>query len=62
MASPNKAEDKSQTAKLKQPWKLLPEVWALLKPRRAVLLLSFGLMAINRLSGLVLPASTKYLV
>ena len=35
---------------------------ALLKPRRAILALSFLLMAINRVSGLVLPASSKYLV
>src|SRR5262249_21921146 len=43
-------------------WKALPEVWALLRPRKGVLLLGFGLMAINRVSGLVLPASTKFLV
>ena len=43
-------------------WKALPEVWALLHPRKGVLLLGLGLMAINRVSGLVLPASTKYLV
>ena len=40
----------------------LPDVWALMKPRRELLALGFVLMAINRLSGLVLPASTKYLV
>ncbi|HEX9344970.1 MAG TPA: ABC transporter ATP-binding protein [Candidatus Acidoferrum sp.] len=33
-----------------------------MKPRRGLLALGFLLMAINRLSGLVLPASTKYLV
>ena len=43
-------------------WKALPEVWALLKPRRGLLILGFCLMAINRVSGLVLPASTKYLI
>ena len=43
-------------------WKALPEVWALLQPRKGVLLAGFGLMAINRVSGLVLPASTKFLV
>jgi ABC-type multidrug transport system fused ATPase/permease subunit len=43
-------------------WKALPEVWALLRPRKGVLLLGFGLMAVNRVSGLVLPASTKFLV
>src|SRR5713101_6301191 len=33
-----------------------------IKPRRGLLALGFLLMAINRLSGLVLPASTKYFV
>src|SRR5467141_3622719 len=46
----------------KNAWKNLPDVWALMKPRRGLLALGFLLMAINRLSGLVLPASTKYLV
>ena len=41
---------------------LLPELWALVRPRRGLLALGFVLMAINRVSGLVLPASTKYLV
>src|SRR5580693_5477052 len=43
-------------------WKLLPDVLALLKPRRGILALGFVLMIINRSSGLILPASTKYLV
>jgi ABC-type multidrug transport system fused ATPase/permease subunit len=41
---------------------LLPEVWALMKPRKGILIAGFFLMVINRVSGLVLPASTKYLV
>jgi len=40
----------------------LPEIWALIRPRRWVLLLGLVLIGINRLSGLVLPASTKYLI
>ncbi len=43
-------------------WKSLPDVWALMKPRRGLLALGFVLMAFNRVAGLVLPASTKYLV
>src|SRR5580658_394951 len=43
-------------------WKLLPDVLALLKPRRGVIAIGFVLMIINRSSGLILPASTKYLV
>jgi subfamily B ATP-binding cassette protein MsbA len=54
---------RSQPGKLNRPvFKALPEVWSLLQPRRALLALGFGLMVINRVSGLVLPASTKYLV
>ena len=40
----------------------LPEVWALLKPRRRLLGFGFLLMAISRVSALVLPASTKFLI
>ena len=40
----------------------LPEVWALLRPRRGLLALGIVLMAINRISGLALPYSTKYLI
>jgi len=43
-------------------WKLLPDVMALLKPRRGVLALGFALMVVNRVAGLVLPGSTKYLL
>ena len=42
--------------------KQLPEVWALLRPRRALLAVGLLLMAINRVSGLALPASTKFLI
>jgi ABC-type multidrug transport system fused ATPase/permease subunit len=43
-------------------WKILPHVWVLIRPRRWLLALGFGLMAINRVAGLVLPASPKYLI
>src|SRR5271163_793153 len=49
-------------AKAKFDWKLLPDVLALIRPRRGILAVGFGLMVINRVSGLVLPASTKYLL
>ena len=42
--------------------KQLPEVWALLRPRRVLLAVGLLLMAINRVSGLALPASTKFLI
>ncbi len=41
---------------------LLPEVWALMKPRRGLLALGAVLMVINRVCGLALPVSTKYLI
>jgi ABC-type multidrug transport system fused ATPase/permease subunit len=41
---------------------LWPEVRELIRPRRALLAAGFALMVINRLAGLVLPASTKFLI
>jgi ABC-type multidrug transport system fused ATPase/permease subunit len=49
-------------AKKTKLFKALPEIWRLVRPRRALLALGLVLMVINRLSGLVLPASTKFLV
>jgi len=43
-------------------FKALPEIWQLIRPRRALMLLGFSLMIVNRFSGLVLPYSTKFLV
>src|ERR1035441_6347252 len=40
----------------------LPEVWALMRPRRGLLAAGMVLMAINRVSGLALPYSPKYLL
>jgi ABC-type multidrug transport system fused ATPase/permease subunit len=40
----------------------LPEVWKLMRPRRGILVLGFGLMIINRVAALVLPYSTKFLI
>jgi len=51
-----------QPKKTKNAWKNLPHVWALIKPRRGILAVGLLLMAVNRVSGLILPASTKYLV
>ncbi len=52
----------NKPAKAKFDWKLLPDVLALIKPRSTIIAIGFGLMVINRLSGLILPASTKYLL
>jgi subfamily B ATP-binding cassette protein MsbA len=62
MATDTTDASSAKAAKKKQVWKALPEVWALINPRRGILALGFLLMAINRVSGLVLPASTKYFV
>src|SRR6195256_3146149 len=62
MAAEKDLKSQPKSEKRKNAWKNLPDVWALMKPRRGLLALGFLLMAINRLSGLVLPASTKYLV
>jgi ABC-type multidrug transport system fused ATPase/permease subunit len=62
MATNQAVKPTSTTTKRKNAWKNLPDVWALIKPRRGLLALGFVLMAINRVSGLVLPASTKYFV
>jgi subfamily B ATP-binding cassette protein MsbA len=40
----------------------MPLLKELVRPRRHLLLLGFFLMLINRIAGLVLPASTRYLV
>src|SRR5580658_7058291 len=57
----NRAEP-TKPEKGKQPWKLLPDVLALLKPRRGIIVLGFVLMGLNRVAGRVLPASPKYLI
>jgi ABC-type multidrug transport system fused ATPase/permease subunit len=41
---------------------LLPDVWALIRPRKYLFLLGLLLVAINRISALVMPASTKFLI
>ena len=41
---------------------ILPVLWELIRPRRGLLAIGFVLMVINRVSGLVLPYSTRYLI
>src|SRR5580693_4429780 len=62
MATEKDARAASKHKKTKNAWKNLPHVWALIKPRRGILAAGLLLMALNRVSGLILPASTKYLV
>jgi ABC-type multidrug transport system fused ATPase/permease subunit len=42
--------------------KVMPEVWKLVRPRRWLIVFGLVLVAINRVAGLVLPLSTKYLI
>jgi subfamily B ATP-binding cassette protein MsbA len=62
MATEKETSATSKIKKTKNAWKNLPHVWELIKPRRGLLALGLALMAVNRVSGLILPASTKYLV
>ncbi|MHB8302777.1 MAG: ABC transporter ATP-binding protein [Acidobacteriaceae bacterium] len=62
-SSGGRASAESPTGKKKPELrKVLPEIWALVHPRRWILALGLVLMVINRVSGFVLPASTKYLI
>src|SRR2546423_9700615 len=49
----------AKTPKLRDLWPLIREM---ILPRRGILALGFVLMVINRLAGLVLPYSTKFLI
>ena len=55
------AEAVPKPTKKRIKWSSLPEIWALLHPRRGMLLLGLVLVTINRVAGLVLPGSSKYL-
>jgi len=57
MASP-----KSPDKKRRPLGTALPEVWALVAPRKSLLALGFLLMIVNRICGLILPGSTKYFI
>jgi subfamily B ATP-binding cassette protein MsbA len=56
-ADPEKAPAKP--VRLRELW---PDIWVFIRPRRWLLALGFLLMAINRVAGLVLPASSKRLI
>jgi len=56
---PTASDGKRKRAKLRA---VMPMLWELVRPRMALLGLGFGLMVINRVSGLVLPYSSKFLI
>jgi ABC-type multidrug transport system fused ATPase/permease subunit len=64
LSSQNKDQSQAaaKPAKMQRLKAVLPEVWKLMRPRRGMLALGFVLMVINRVSGFVLPASTKFLI
>ena len=57
--APKSPQDKPKVERLRA---ILPEVLKLMRPRRGLLALGFGLMLINRVAALVLPYSTKFLI
>jgi ABC-type multidrug transport system fused ATPase/permease subunit len=59
-AKPNTNPPAKPKKTVAETWKALPEIWDLLRPRKGIMLLGLLLMSVNRLAGLVLPASPKY--
>ena len=60
MASADKPTKKPMNAQRLRA--VAPVVWELMRPRRGLLALGFLLMVINRVSGLILPYTSKYLI
>ncbi len=56
------AKEAAKPPKIQRLKAVLPEVWKLMRPRRAMLALGFVLMVINKLAGFVLPYSMKFLI
>ncbi len=57
--TPTTQPKKTSSQRLRVIW---PDIREMIKPRRGILAAGFGLMIINRICGLVLPGSTKFLV
>lgn len=51
-----------QRVSVRRLYRAIPEIWQLLARRKALLAYGLVLMGTNRISGLVLPASTKWLI
>ena len=52
----------AETARRPSLWAVFPELWILAQGHRGLLAISLVLIAINRVAGLALPASTKFLI
>jgi ABC-type multidrug transport system fused ATPase/permease subunit len=61
-AEPSAASKQGDPKKSAGLIRLLIESWPFVRPQRWLLLFGLGLMAINRMAGLVLPGSTKFFV
>ena len=59
---PVKAPEKPKKPTIQKLRTVWPDLRELIRPRRALLAFSFVLMIINRVAGLVLPASSKFLI
>ncbi|HEV8145726.1 MAG TPA: ABC transporter ATP-binding protein [Bryobacteraceae bacterium] len=59
MPAEEKKPKRKQSEQIRELW---PDLREMILPRRKILAVGFVLMIINRLSGLVLPGSTKYLI
>lgn len=59
---PRKSPEKPKKASSERLRELWPDIREMIQPRRGILAIGFVLMIVNRLCGLVLPASTKYLI
>lgn len=57
--NPASKPKKAASERLRDMW---PDIRDLVRPRRGLLFIGFVLIIVNRISGLVLPSSTKYLV
>jgi len=57
-----RSDGRRTTSKAQRLKTVLPAIWELILPRRGLLAIGLVLMVINRVSGLVLPYSTKFLV
>jgi ABC-type multidrug transport system fused ATPase/permease subunit len=55
----DREKHKPSSERLRELW---PDIREMMRPRRGILAVGFVLMVIGRVCGLVLPASTKYLV
>src|SRR5215472_14275003 len=55
----SKAPKRPQSERLRDLW---PDLREMIQPRRKIFAIGFVLMIINRVCGMVLPTSTKYLI